>query len=296
MKTLFLFFALSFGLFAQAQSAYKLVYYRGIVQTSSDKKLWVQQTIIGSALNTGTTVKLEDKAEAVFSNEAGEVVYLKKPGNYDVKDFATLKTAAADQSFTTYYFKYVAGQVTHHHEDVEGDYKENLRNLGGVSRGHMQSCLLTPNNAELILDTVITFSWSSFSTVKDYTFIIFSDSLLQNQTVVRDVRDTFTTVSCQSFKAGNTYYWKIESRTLNNCMESSFTIPSAGEKKSLEFQHKELLKGLIYSKGLNKLIEAQFYTSKGAFKPANDCYKQALKLEPDNEAIVQAYQNFMQAQ
>ena len=280
-------------IFCGAQSRYTLVYFKGVVQTSTDKKLWIQQNRIGSTLAANETVKLEDKSEAVYSGNKGEVVYLKKPGNYSVADFESLKSAQNEQSFAAYYLKYVAGQVTHHHSDVEEDYKSNLKNLGGVSRGHGESCYLQPHYGELVVDSAVTFTWKNFSAVKDYTFIVFADSLLEKQMVVREIRDTTTTVVVKGFTAGQVYYWKAESRTRNNCLTGSFALASAGEKKSISFQHKELLQSLSFSKAMNKVIEAGFYTDKGIYARAAKCFIEAIKLEPQNEAVKQAYEAFL---
>ncbi|MFN8285745.1 MAG: hypothetical protein U0V74_03275 [Chitinophagales bacterium] len=275
-----------------AQGRYALVYFKGVVQTSSDKKLWLQQNRIGSTVNDNEVVKLEDKSEAIYSGPKGEVVHLKQAGNYAVSDFASLQAKGNQQSFAAYYVKYVAGEIAHHHNDIEEDYKGNLRNLGGVSRGHGELCLLTPRFDEVVIDSAVTFTWHNFSSVKDYTFIIFSDSLLEQQMVVRDVPDTTTTVVVKGFPAGKTYYWKAESRTRNNCLNGQFRLADSGEKKSLSFQHKEMLQTLTYTKALNKLTEAGFYIDKGVYSRAEKCFADALKLEPNNESIKQAYEAF----
>lgn len=265
----------------------KLVYYHGKVEYAPNRKDWMPLTQIGAQLDGNQFVKLNDKSEAILTTDAGEVIYLKQMGVVAVKDLGMYKVSAANQNFAGYYLKYIAGEVTHHEASVQEEYKQNFNNLGGVSRGPAREvCYVAPGPAELIIDSSIVFAWKHFSPVKDYTFMIFSDSLLEKSMVVRDLRDTITEVRIDNLLPGNTYYWKVESRTRNNCGEGAFRIATTGEIKAITLQHEELKKTLAFSRTVNLLLEAAFYKEKGLYQKAQQCYKQASKMEPTNEAIL----------
>lgn len=288
--TLFLVYAALAGSGAGA----KLVYYHGKLECAPNRKDWSPLTEVNTHLNDNQFVKLNDKTEAIFTTDAGEVVYLKQMGVVAVKDLAMYKVAGNNQNFAGYYLKFIAGEVTHHEGSVEREYKQNLNNLGGVSRGHAKDdCYIAPASAELIVDSAIVFAWKHFSIVKDYTFMIFSDSLLEKSIVVRDLRDTVTEVRTDNLLPGNTYYWKVESRTRNNCGEGMFRITTASELKTINQQYADFRKTLTFSKAVNLLLEAAFYKEKGLYKKAQQCYKQARSLEPANETILKLASSYL---
>lgn len=268
-------------------SGAKLVYYHGTLEYAPNRKDWLALTQVGTHLNDNQFVKLNDKTEAIFTTDAGEMIYLKQMGVVAVKDLNMYKVASGNQNFAGYYLKFIAGEVTHHEGSVKEEYKENLNNLGGVSRSHAkEQCYVAPATSELIVDSTVVFAWRHFSAVKDYTFMIFSDSLLEKSIVVRDLRDTATEVRMETLLPGNTYYWKVESRTRNNCGEGVFRLASASEIKSINQQYADFKKTLTFSRPINLLLEAAFYKEKGMFKKAQQSYKLAYSLEPSNEAIV----------
>lgn len=291
MKQFFtLLIALLFS-FTQAQT-YSLAYYKGKVDVvSSDKKNLTKS--IGMSLPLGYTVTLSQNSEVIFTGEGNSVVYLKKEGIYRISDFNKYKTTADKSSLSSYYLSYVAHQMTHHEKSIEKDYKEQLKNMGGVSRGHQLLCLQTPLNSSLLMDATLHFRWKN-SGATSYTFYIQEDSAGNAVKTKKSVEDTALTLNVaeQNLAAGKTYYWSVDFGNSTPCAMYSFRLLNSEEKRMIQKELSAIQPSAPTSPALKQAINGKFYEDKGLLTNARFCYVKATELEPGNESFAKLLKDF----
>jgi hypothetical protein len=291
MKHTFTFLLAVVFSFIKAQT-YSLAYYKGIVDiVSADKKNLTKS--VGMNLQPGSSVILAQNAEAIFTGEGNSVVYLKKQGMYRFSDFGKYKTTADKSSLSSYYLSYVVHQMTHHEQNVEKDYKEQLKNMGGVSRGHQLLCLQTPLNNSLLMDAALHFSWKSLGATA-YTFYIQEDSAGSIVNTKVSVEDTALTLNVaeQNLAAGKTYYWRVDFGNNTPCNVYSFRLLTPEEKLVIQRELNAIQPSAAISPALKQTINGKFYEDKGLFTNARSCYVKATKLEPGNESFVKLLKDF----
>lgn len=271
---------------------YSLAYYKGTVDViSADKKNLTKS--VGMNLPSGCSVTLAQNAEAIFTGVGNSMVYLKKQGMYRVSDFGKYKTTADKSSLSSYYLSYVVHQMTHHEQNVEKDYKEQLKNMGGVSRGHQLLCLQTPLNNSLLMDAALHFSWESLGATA-YTFYIQEDSAGSIVNAKISVDDTVLTLNTadQNLVAGKTYYWRIDFGSNTPCAIHSFRLLTIDEKQLIQRELNAIQPVTNISPALKQAINGKFYEDKGLLTNARYCYVKATKLEPGNESFIKLLKDF----
>lgn len=288
MKRLFTAILLCISIAAVAQGNWKLVYYKGNLQKAAGKGSYYPLTVIGTALAANEVVKLDDKTEAIFANEKKQVVQLKQKGTFAVKNFAAYLVPEGDHNFAAYYLKYVAGEITHHAAPVEHDYKNNMRNLGGVSRGNYANCLNAPFNGTLIKNTNVVFSWKP-SGPPNYVFTIYSDSTLTTEVYSQAVKDTLVEINFNTagLHGNTTYWWTVGGRGILPCNIFTFKVLGIEEVVKFENEVQQLQNGLSLSPGMAKAVEAKYWEDKCLLDDAYRAYIKACELEPGNTTFTQ---------
>ncbi|MBL0308404.1 MAG: hypothetical protein IPP77_01525 [Bacteroidetes bacterium] len=137
MKTATIIFLSLIGLNLQSQN-YTLAYFKGNLEVMNGG-VWTSLNTIGAVVGKNQSVKLADKSEAVFTGVKGETIHLNKPDTYPVTEFQNHVTSSDKSSLSAYYLSFIAHQVTHKESNPEKNYKEQLKNLGGVSRAQQLS-------------------------------------------------------------------------------------------------------------------------------------------------------------
>ena len=287
ITVLFLFVLVS----SHAQN-FSLAYFKGSVEVSNGNN-WEPLKAIGSTLNKNQSVKVGEKSEVIFSGTKGETVLLKTAGTFAVSDFPKYVAASDKSSLSSYYLNYVAHQVTHKEADVEKNYKEQLKNLGGVSRAGNYHCLQGPVNATYVLDSTIHFVWSDYHR-DNYALTIYNDIERKSVKLKQTVRDTtvFLSKAAQKFESGKTYYWTISAENSRPCEIFSFSIMSKEEQDKMTMELNKLKLQMDFTGGMREAVIGKFYESKGFYENARTCYVKACKLEPESESFKELLNGF----
>ncbi len=271
---------------------YSLAYYKGNIELSNGTS-WESLKTIGTTVGKNQSVKIGDKSEAIFTGGKGETILLKTAGTYAVTDFSKYTTSADKSSLSAYYLSYVAHQVTHKEADAEKNYKEQLKNLGGVSRAGNYHCLQGPVNATYVVDTNIRFVWNDYHR-DSYTLTIYSDIDRKTVKVKQTVKDTAISINrfVQKFDAGKTYYWTITAENTRPCEIFSFSIMTKEEQDKVTMELNKLRLQIDFTGGMKEAVIGKFYESKGFYENARNCYVKALKLEPESESFKEILNSF----
>jgi hypothetical protein len=276
---------------AYAQN-YSLAYFKGTVEVSNGGSFELLKTI-GTSVGKNQSVKVGEKSEAIFTGSKGETVLFKTAGTYAVTDFAKYVTSADKSSLSSYYLNYVAHQVTHKAADAEKNYKEQLKNLGGVSRAGNYHCLQGPVNATYVVDSNIRFVWSDYHR-DNYTLTIYSDIDRKTVKVKQTVKDTTATLNrfVQKFDAGKTYYWTITAENTRPCEIFSFSVMTKEEQDKVTMELNKLRLQIDFTGGMKEAVIGKFYESKGFYENARNSYVKAVKLEPESESFKEILNDF----
>ncbi len=271
---------------------YTLAYYKGTVEAGNGSS-WEPLKTIGKTLGKGQSVKLGEKSEAIFTGAKGETVLLKTAGTYATSDFGKYVTSADKSSLSAYYLNYVAHQVTHHEADAEKNYKEQLKNLGGVSRAGNYHCLQGPVNATYIIDSNVRFVWSDYRR-DNYTLTIYSDIDRKTVKLKQNVKDTAITLNrfAQKFEPGKTYYWTITAENTRPCEIFSFSVMPKEEQDKMTMELNKLKLQMDFTGGMREAVTGKFYEAKGFYENARNSYVKAIKLEPESESFKELLDGF----
>lgn len=287
MKTLLtvLFVFVSICVFAQD---YKLVYYKGDVSVAG------QKLAVNAVVNNAATVKIGNSSEAIFTNSKKEVVHLRKPGTFSVKNFAWYVVKGDKTSLSGYYLNYIVNQATYHDADPEKHASENLKNVGGVSRGR-KPFLVFPQAQTRLIDSIVTFYWNGsdsgaykWSLVEQNgnSFILVAEGKITG-------RSTIVNLQKLGANRGRTFKWEMESTDGVIRGEALFYLATENE-------FYELLDNVIalktetvaMSSELQAATLAALFEGKGYYLHADEVYQEALSAEPDSEFLKQRYQTF----
>jgi hypothetical protein len=183
--------------------------------------------------------------------------------------------------------------MTHHEQSIETDYKEQLKNMGGVSRGHELLCLQSPVNGSLLIDATLQFRWKNYA-ASNYTLQIFEDSTGTEMIAKIAVSDTVLSIkpSEQNLASGKIYYWKVDFGNNTPCAIYSFRLLTTEEKLNIQRELSAIQPSTATSPGLKQAINAKFYEDKGLFTNARSCYVKATELEPGNESFTRLLREF----
>lgn len=292
MKPFFALFFLLGSVTAYAQS-YTLAYYKGNVEVTYDGSSWNNTTAIGITLGKTGSIRLGEKAEAIFTNAQKETIYLSKPGTYSTGNFSNYIVSADKSSLSVYYLNFIVQQITHTDASVEKNYKEQLKNKGGVSRANNYRCLQGPVNATYVLDSTIRFSWNNFSR-NGYTLIIYNDIDKNSVKVKQTVKDTFFVFNrfASKFEAGKTYYWTVTADNVRPCEIFSFSVITKEEQQKVILELNNLKLNMDYTGGMQEAIIGKFFELKGLYENARKCYIKACALEPESDTFKSLLRNF----
>jgi hypothetical protein len=274
----------AYCLFAQD---YKLVYYKGDV-TIAGQKLAANALIKNDAV-----VTIGNNTEAIFTNNNKEVVHLNKPGGYTVRNFAAY--IKPKSSLSGYYLNYVVNAATHHEADPEKHVTENLKNVGGVSRGHTHF-LNFPIVKTNVLDSIVTIRWNG-SEAGIYNWILMEHTAGNSQTSVAEGKGTAQGVILYlnelKLQQGKTYSLIVSDETSPAGGTATFYWADATEVGALQNQ---AMKFEAETNGLSSTLKgamaAAFLEDKGYYLLANDAYNDVMQTNRENELLKQLYATF----
>lgn len=274
----------AYGLLAQD---YKLVYYKGDV-TIAGQKLAANALIKNDAV-----VTIGNNTEAIFTNNNKDVVHLNKPGGYTVRNFAAY--VKPKSSLSGYYLNYVVNAATHHEADPEKHVTENLKNVGGVSRGRRRF-LNFPTVPTKLLDSIITFKWNG-SDGDTYKWILMEHTGNNTQTTVAEGEAQGNSLAFDIIKGGgswgNSYDWVINGVDGQEGGSASVLLPKNEEVDALADTTMQLvINGSALSDGMRFAVVAGYHQERQYYVAADAFYSLALKADPDNEFLKELYANF----
>ncbi|MCW5906434.1 MAG: hypothetical protein KIS94_01115 [Chitinophagales bacterium] len=268
-----------------SSQSYTLAYFKGHVEVLNGT-VWEPLKNISTVVSKSQTIKVGDKSEAIFTDAQKQTIYLSKPGTYPVVDFPKYITSKAKVSLSAYYMNYIAHQITHTETNPEKNYKEQLKNKGGVSRAHAGVCLLGPVNTTAVIDSEIAFLWKNVSS-DNYTLLIYDDEEKTSVKISETVKDTFFMLNrfTHRLEHGKTYYWTITSPAIRPCETFSFTILSKDLERKAKADLRKLQASTEFTGAMKEAVIGKFFEEKGLYENARRCYLKASALEPESETF-----------
>lgn len=288
LLTTFLFLS-AFG-FVSAQGIFK------VIASSGQNEKSGTGVKIGTQIASTDQIKVGVKSYLGLSYAKGGTVQISKAGTYSAKDLEA-KLLASSKSSSQKYADFIIGEVV---KNGDANIHKNpyaYQNVtGSVERATHAISVDLPNTTRYMKDAY-TFNWQKVIGGKNYQIQLFN----QFEEVVKTVntQDTTYTINLNSQELKESDFVKV----VITCKEVKFPsnqIPAFSfikEDSDKEVKQKiEKFKSSLgegYSEDAQKQLELALFLEENKFiVDAFEAYKKATELEPANETIKIAYEQF----
>ncbi len=291
MKQHSLFFVLMLSANLLSAANYTVVYYTGKNEIKKGTSPWSTAFTKGAMLAVTDSIKISDKSQIIFKDDAGKLYAATKQGSYSVQGI--VKATGTQKAMTSELLRYVLHEVKGHHGSAEAIASREVQNIGGVSRGKVEPFLTSPKANSILLDNNIQFSWTG-QKEGFVTFSIYRDLACRKQVYTKRLQDSVVNITATEvlLDTGRVYYWKVVSLQQQNTDVFPFEILSTSDAAAVQKELDAIKSTWDFSPGLNLALEAKFYEQKQLLLNAAICYKKAVAAEPENELLTKLMQEF----
>lgn len=246
-----------------------------------------------SRIPQGATLILEEGAGvSLLCSDSKRDIYtsvsLKGKASTGTKEIWKQAEAAAS-GVENAYFKYLWGELTHPHKDVEAYHEQHMKSKGTVVRGECSKPeMLSPALGEAVSPPSVAFYWAG-DVGQIFRFMIFNEQgdklleILAQTPYVELIIPTFW------LKTGKTYYWGAVTFDADDpCVRYPFKIIDQKERNALiqEIANRYVVK----EQNTQTLIEQAFELERnGLFPEAIQLLGDKLENVPDDALLKDVY-------
>ncbi len=243
-------------------------------------------------VNQVSKIKIANNTQ-VFVEETNKAFLMNKAGIWQIEQW--LKKDKLP-SIGGQYLAFLLKELTHKHKSIDEYAEGYLKQKGLVSRGNACAVILSPENESLIDSSVIVFRWLALPNIKSYSVVLYKD--LDNDTTPffeKEINDTnfHANLNELQIEKGLTFYWSVNVKNNLNCNRHAFKIPQTEELKQFEQKNKEFSEKLKFNDAMNTFLKAGFYEQHNFYKAANQYFKKATEIEPQNQLYRESYALFL---
>jgi hypothetical protein len=283
-------FALFSVIGAFAQESFKVLASRGINDhTTNGTKA---KLVTGTKLNLGASITVGENSYVGLVHKSGKSIELKKAGTFLVSDLEK-QVASASTTASKKYADFVLNELS---KGGNKDYHANMSVTGSVERGSDDELLkaVCPNSSD-ILGQSFKLSWLPVTGAKSYILTVsnmFEEEILKQETEETSALVDLSKLNLNGQKA---IIWSVAVKEKPEMKSGNHALKFLEANKQVELSTnlKNIKAEMGDESALNKIILAGFYEDNKLYVDAIDCYKQAMKLEPEVQDYKDSYNSFL---
>ncbi len=238
-------------------------------------------------------VELAENASVILINKEGFSVPLVKGINHITEKINLIKNQNSQFTIFREFLAFIWHKMTEEHKDLTKYAKRYMRDKGLSFRDGCTTPLMEmPYYGTSIQGDSVYFSWKKDS-VENYTFKIYNAPTEGKELYSIDVLGQNFKLASNFLSVGIDYYWVVFPKNNPNCIRFKFKIEKSDAVLSFKLKMRELESQLNVGEAMNALVKAELYEQYSFLLEAQNQYKIALKLEPNNAMFQEMYTLFM---